>query len=76
MFWATLLKGRQQQIAIPAGAEQIVVQAVPAITRINRGIRDDHIRFSKLMKLGEERLSEVVGDVEVGPTDDDEEAPE
>mgnify|MGYP001363730314 CR=1 FL=1 len=76
LFWATLLKGRQSQIMIPAGAESLVIQAIPAITRINKGIRGDHIRFSKLMKLGQESLSEVARDVEIGHPDDEDQTPE
>jgi len=76
LFWATLLKGKQPQIMIPAGAEHLAVQAIPAITRINRGIRGDHIRFSKLMRLGQETLSEVARDVEIGREDDEDEPQE
>jgi len=71
LFWSGFLKGKDPQITIPAGAEQLVVQAIPAITRINKGIRGDHIRFSKLMKLGQESLGEVARDVEIGQTDDE-----
>ena len=76
LFWSTLLKGKQPQITIPAGAEQLIVQAIPAITRINKGIRGDHIRFSKLMKLGQESLNEVARDVEIGHTDDEDQPQE
>lgn len=76
LFWATLLKGKESQIMIPAGAEHLAVQAIPAITRINKGIRGDHIRFTKLMKLGEEALSEVARDVEIGHPDDEDQPQE
>jgi hypothetical protein len=73
VFWATLLRGNKPEISIPAGAERIVVQPLPATARASRGIRDDHIRFARLMKLGEANLAEVASDIEVSHPDDDEE---
>jgi hypothetical protein len=73
VFWATLLRGNRPEITIPAGAEDIAVHALPATARANRGIRDDHIRFAKLMKLGESNLAEVVSDIEIRHPDDEDE---
>ncbi len=72
VFWANLLKQNHPQIKIAAGAETIDVQPLPATARSNRGIRGDHIRFSKLMQFASDELAQAAADAELTEPDEDE----
>jgi hypothetical protein len=62
-------------IYIAAGAETVQVRPLPATARSNRGIRGDHIRFSKLMQFAPDDLEQAATDVELTPSDEDENDP-
>ena len=72
IFWANYLRRGMAQIRIPAGAESIEVRPLPATARSSRGIRNDHIRFSRLMRFAADELTEAAADVQVTQSDDDE----
>src|SRR6185503_16249844 len=75
VFWSNLLMRGHPQIYIAAGAETVEVRPLPATARSSRGIRGDHIRFSKLMQFAPDDLEQAATDVELTPSDEDENEP-
>jgi len=72
ILWISLLKRNSLQIRISSGTENLEVCPLPATSRSNRGIRNDHIRFGKLMRFAPDVLAAAVSDLELTPHDDDE----
>jgi TIR domain len=72
IFWANFLRRGMSEIKIQAGAESIEIKPLPATARSSRGIRNDHIRFSRLMKFAADELTEAATDVQVTQSDEDE----
>ncbi len=70
-FWADLLKRGGLQINIRAGAEDISVKPLPATSRSSRGIRGDHIRFTKLMQFAKDELTQIAAEAELAEPDDE-----
>jgi hypothetical protein len=72
LFWANFLRRASTQIRISAGAESIEIRPLPATTRLGRGIRHDHIRFTKLMRFTADELNVAATDIQVTESEDDE----